>query len=60
MRWRAVEDGEGHWYLIPAERSFEFDTWRQDSDDYRAGIEPDYAQRIDGPHRLTFTEPREE
>jgi hypothetical protein len=59
MRYRMVQDDDCHWYLIPANRSFEFDTWRE-SDDYQAGIEPDWAHRIDGPHRLTFTDPREE
>ena len=58
-RFRLESDGDGHWYLIPPEKQSEWSTW-MDSKDFELGVEPDWARRIDGPHRLTFTDPREE
>jgi hypothetical protein len=58
-RYRVESDGDGHYYLIPADKQSEFFAW-MDSKDFELGVEPDWAKRIDGPHRLTFTDPREE
>ena len=58
-RFAIVTDNDSHWYLIPAARKTEWDAWADiPSDDERAWTEPDFAKRIDGPYRLTFTDPQ--
>ena len=42
--------------LTALDREADFDTWLERSD-YG---EPSWLERIDGPHRLTFTDPKEE
>lgn len=55
-RYRVESDDDGHYYLIPADKQSEFLAWIDSGSD----AEPTWARRIDGPHRLTFTDPREE
>lgn len=40
-------DDSGHEYAVPVDKVTDWDKWIG-SDDWRAGIVPDYAQRIDG------------
>lgn len=58
-RYRVESDGDGHHYLIPADKQSEWMAW-MDSEAFENDDVPDWARRIDGPHRLTFTDPREE
>ena len=48
------QDDDCHWYLIPADKKEEWNEWL---DIYSL---PKYAQKVDGPHRLTFEKPIEE
>lgn len=57
-RWRIKSDDDGHYYLIPADREDDWWAWVQAPDADPEG--PPWARRIDGPHRLTFSDPREE
>lgn len=54
-RYKIVGDNSGHDYVIPVERSEEWEKWL-DSQDWKDGVTPIYAMRIDG--HLTFTNPR--
>jgi len=54
-RFCIVGDGDGHSFLIPAERRGD---WTLDEGDEEEV--PTWAKPIDGPHRLTFTDPKEE
>ena len=51
-----VGDNEGHTYLIPFSKNEEWNEF-MDSQDYRDGVEPDYAERVEG-EQLVFTCPR--
>ncbi len=53
-RYCLVEDGDGHFYIIPFARRPDWeDALRNDS-------VPEWAVQIDGPHLLSFTDWREE
>lgn len=54
-RYRIVGDNSGHDYVIPVDRSAEWTAWL-DSQDWRDGITPIYAMRIEGT--FTFADPR--
>lgn len=58
-RLRVKGGGDGHSYLIPADKEAHFDEWLQ-SHQFTLGVAPAWAQQIDGSHRLTFVDPREE
>jgi len=60
-RWRLVQDGDGHWYLIRSHELSLFGKWEA-AGPYWEGYEgPSFHQfRIDGPQRLTFENPVEE
>lgn len=56
-----VQDNSSHWYLIPANKKEEWsDFVCIPEDDERSWDVPEWANRIDGPHRLTFEKPKEE
>lgn len=60
-RYCLKQDDDCHWYLIPVLRLQNFEEWLAAGpyyEDYE-GEEFDSC-RIDGPHRLTFTDPKEE
>ncbi len=52
-RYALVTDYDGHWYVVPAGR-------RDEAGGYLAGADslPDWLSEVDGPHRLTFADPR--
>lgn len=52
-------DGSGHWYVIPVERTAEWEAWTDISeDDERAWDAPDFARAVGGaPSCVTFSEP---
>lgn len=57
-RYFLSQDDSCHWYLIPADRREEWDTWRNlASDDERSWEVPDFARFIDNPSFVTFTNP---
>lgn len=66
-RYCLVADDDGHWYIVPHDRRTEFDTRMAQyyvflgRDDYTQADQVDpteeiWCTRIDGPHRLTFTD----
>lgn len=71
QRWCVVSDGDGHSWLCPAERRGEAlslleaneDFWCRDSINGEtpppSPDEVEWLRRIDGVHRLTFTDPQE-
>ena len=61
-RYCISQDGDGHWYLIPDfEREFFEDMIECEDDEItEAGWTWLANHSIDGPHRLTFTDPKEE
>ena len=54
MRYCISDDGSGHKYVIPYERTQEWESWIY-SQAWENGDPPDYAERIDGG-TLTFTD----
>lgn len=50
-----ANDQSGHDYIIPCERREEWDAWLY-SEDWKAGVAPIYAMRLEG--NFTFTDPR--
>ena len=58
MRFFLGQDSSSHWYLVPAAKRAEWETWCMIPDDDERGWEPpEWAQRIDGYHVVTFAEP---
>jgi hypothetical protein len=57
-----VEDDDGHWYLIQVKDRDEFDKLcYSDDEDCLIRFEEMFAGCcIDGPHRLTFTDAKED
>ena len=56
MRYLLQQDDDGHWYVIPADKRDEFDTWL--SDGYVTQPQPTWAWQVGGhPNNVTFTEP---
>ena len=57
-RFFLAQDDSCHWYLVPASRKVEWEAWRDlPGTDERSWTVPDFTKGIDGPHRLTFTNP---
>jgi hypothetical protein len=57
-RFFLAQDDSCHWYLVPDTKRAEWEAWRNLSGaDERSWTVPDFAKPIDGPHRLTFTNP---
>lgn len=53
-RFALVRDGDGHWYVIPADKMAEWEVWAASDDE----DEPAYSNRLSGsPSLLTFTNP---
>ena len=46
-----VQDDDGHWYVIPADRRQEFDSWGE-SEGEDSWIAPDWAVRVGGSPSL--------
>lgn len=60
-RWFLGADNDGHSYIVPVTSRAEWTEWLAlPSDDDRAWSPPLNVRQIDGPHTLTFTDPREE
>jgi hypothetical protein len=61
QRYFVGQDNDCHWYLIPVELYDKYSAWiDMDPKDPASWEEPEGIERIDGPHRLTFTDPRED
>ena len=59
IRYCLEQDNDAHWYLIPAAKRAEWNAFLEiPSDDERSWDVPTYAEIIDGPHNLTFTDPK--
>lgn len=71
-RFCILQDDDSHWYLVPADKREEAEKYfadiaafwenEHDSDGVSGDDEPqrpDYIKDIDGPHKLTFTDPQE-
>lgn len=53
-RFRLMQDDDGHWYVVFADKRNEFEEWLK-SDDYANDVVPKYAKRISGsPEDVTF------
>ena len=54
IRYRLIQDDDGHWYVISKAKEIEFREWLEspEADD---GVEPDFATRVDGPHSVIFS-----
>jgi hypothetical protein len=49
------QDGDCHWYLVPAENRDEWYQWKElPSDDERSWEPPAYAKAVDGPELMEF------
>lgn len=52
-----TRDNDAHWYVVPVERSEEWEDWLAlDSDDQRSWETPAWAKRVDSPSTLSFAE----
>jgi len=60
VRYYLMQDEDSHWYLVPQDREDEFNTLSENEDEWEAFEDEFGGCRIDGPHRLTFTDPRED
>ena len=52
---KLLQDGDGHWYLIPAAYIGEFYDWisaMENDLDWYGGIDDYATYRVDGPHRI--------
>lgn len=55
------QDNSCHWYILPADKKDEWEEWLSiDEDDERSWDVPEFAQFIDGWHKLYFENPVEE
>lgn len=65
-RFSLIQDDDCHWYLVPAEKREDareyfqevYEYWEHNTGQLKPD-KPEWLQRIDGPHRLTFTDPQE-
>ena len=60
MRYKIIQDNDYHWYLVKVVDEGAFNTWLQEdteSDSFDPEGHP--GKPIEGPHLLTFTEPKE-
>lgn len=61
MRYCIMNDGDGHYYIVPSVRKAMFQTWLDLVSNAQVAYQlPEYAKPIDGPHVLTFTDPRDD
>lgn len=62
MRYRLVQDDDGHWYLIDARDEQAFEIWvRATQDETLNPIKDFNSDRIAGsPSNITFTDPQED
>jgi len=59
MRYFLGCDQSSHWYLIPLNKWVEWEVYKEiDEDDERSWNVPDFVKYIDGPHSITFTDPK--
>lgn len=56
-RFVMVQDGDCHWYVIPADRQADWSRWEDlDEDDPASWEAPDWAERVGGaPSLVEFT-----
>ena len=55
QKFRLAEDNDGHHYVIPSDKTSEWEDWLEiDGDDERSWTPPEFAKEIDGPHKLVF------
>jgi len=60
VRFRLVQDDDGHWYLIQADKEEVFNTWVA-AGPYWDGYEGEHFEPLGGsPSNVTFTDPKEE
>lgn len=60
QRYFIGRDDSAHTYLVQVEHRDKWDAWvNQLGGDHADYDTPSYARRIDGVHRLTFTDPQE-
>lgn len=58
MRYRLTDDGDGHWYLIPATKLADFMAAIESFDGY-GDLLPAYAKDLGcHPHWVTFEDPK--
>lgn len=57
VRYVLVQDKSFFWYVIPADKREDWNTWTElPEDDERGWEAPDYAKEVGGgPSRVTFT-----
>lgn len=61
VRHCVMTDGEGHYYLVPITKKPDFQIWLDLTDSAELAYRlPSWAKQIDGVHKLTFSDPREE
>ncbi len=63
MRFRLIQDDSSHWYLIEDGQENDFYDWERWVEAYcpKGYTGPEFdGNRIDGYHRLTFTDPKED
>lgn len=50
-----TRDNDAHWYVVPVERSEEWEDWLAlDSGDQRSWEAPKWAKRVDSPSVVSF------
>lgn len=53
-------DNSGHWYLVPTKIRDQWNQWTDlDEDNEASWVVPEGATRVDGPHRIIFSNPVE-
>lgn len=58
---RLLQDGDGHWYLIPVGKEDDFEYWISNEEQTRDWHGYDFDElRINGPHTLVLLDWREE
>jgi hypothetical protein len=59
-RFFLAQDGDCHWYVVPAARREEWEAWREiPSEDERAWEVPSFARELGGsPSMVTFVDPK--
>jgi hypothetical protein len=63
LRWRLVEDEDGHWYVIPADKERDFDFWveatQTEQEDKRLGTDFEQYRLPGSPSNITFVDPKD-
>ena len=59
-RYYLARDNDCHWYVVPVDRSEEWEEWLSlDSDDQRSWEAPAWARAVGGsPSVVSFTDPQ--